>query len=474
MAVTQYIGARYVPLFADPIEWSSTKSYEPLTIVTHQGASYTSKQAVPVGIDIANTDYWVLTGNYNAQVEQYRQEVRSFDGRITQAQSDASDALQQVNSVAGDVSALQEDLSALDSKVGTLPEGETSVVGYVDGEVQIINSDLNDIETTLAGFDPSTPVKPYVDNAIDGIESSLAKHMVVIGDSFTSPYYVSENLLWYNVVAKSLNVTPHNYSERGAGYARAGTGGNTFASLLATAQNDTSFDNASVTWVFVYGGLNDIDHDTVPSSITSNFPAFCTSARSAFPNAKIVVMGINAWGNGYSLGSASNRGQIYYERLMNQQLNAFGAGISFISMCNALGFNSAYYDANNRHPNESGQKVIASWVLSCMFGSGLCHTKQGDLLDKDGNDVGNYAYHLGPGFCEYRMQTLRTSIDTTTNDGYMVDDINFIKEGSTLFTGTMSVVEYSGAPVFGYLGAKDETNYLYHVNWGFSCGITKW
>lgn len=75
MATTQYIGSRYVPIFADPVEWSNTKSYEPLTIVTHEGNSYTSRQFVPVGIDITNGDYWVLTGNYNAQIEQYRRET---------------------------------------------------------------------------------------------------------------------------------------------------------------------------------------------------------------------------------------------------------------------------------------------------------------------------------------------------------------------------------------------------------------
>jgi hypothetical protein len=31
---------------------------------------------VPIGIDITNTDYWALTGNYNAQVEAYRQEAQ--------------------------------------------------------------------------------------------------------------------------------------------------------------------------------------------------------------------------------------------------------------------------------------------------------------------------------------------------------------------------------------------------------------
>lgn len=82
-SVREYIGARYVPVFSNPIEWSDTRGYEPLTIVTYQGNSYTSMQYVPTGIDIQNTAYWVLTGNYNAQIEQYRREVQEFDGRIT-------------------------------------------------------------------------------------------------------------------------------------------------------------------------------------------------------------------------------------------------------------------------------------------------------------------------------------------------------------------------------------------------------
>lgn len=74
--VRQYIGARYVPLFADPAEWDNQRTYEPLTIVIHNGNSYTSRQYVPAGINITDTDFWALTGNYNAQVEIYRQETQ--------------------------------------------------------------------------------------------------------------------------------------------------------------------------------------------------------------------------------------------------------------------------------------------------------------------------------------------------------------------------------------------------------------
>ena len=68
-----YVGHRYVPKL--DTEWTNTKSYESLTIVTYQGNSFTSRQNVPVGIDINNEEFWVSTGNYNAQVEQYRQDV---------------------------------------------------------------------------------------------------------------------------------------------------------------------------------------------------------------------------------------------------------------------------------------------------------------------------------------------------------------------------------------------------------------
>ena len=88
----QYIGARYVPIFGrageDTVEWDNGAPYEPLTVVMHEGVSYVSRRYVPIGIEITDTDYWVQTYRFNAQVEEYRQEVLSFDGRI-RANADA-------------------------------------------------------------------------------------------------------------------------------------------------------------------------------------------------------------------------------------------------------------------------------------------------------------------------------------------------------------------------------------------------
>lgn len=83
----QYIGARYVPLFANPVEWNANTAYEALTIVTYMGASYTSMIPVPAGTPPTNTEYWVNTGNYNAQIEQYRQEVVQYHQEFTGLES---------------------------------------------------------------------------------------------------------------------------------------------------------------------------------------------------------------------------------------------------------------------------------------------------------------------------------------------------------------------------------------------------
>lgn len=91
----QYIGSRYVPIFGrrgeDSIEWDNTGTYEPLTIVLYQGNSYTSRQFVPVGIEITNQKYWANTGNYNAQIEQYRQEVNELKSDVNDLQNDVSE-----------------------------------------------------------------------------------------------------------------------------------------------------------------------------------------------------------------------------------------------------------------------------------------------------------------------------------------------------------------------------------------------
>lgn len=84
----QYVGARYVTKFFQGPDgtptWVVNVPYEALTIVTYLGNSYTSKVPVPaeIGNPSQNPTYWALTGNFNAQLEEYRQAVEKVENDI--------------------------------------------------------------------------------------------------------------------------------------------------------------------------------------------------------------------------------------------------------------------------------------------------------------------------------------------------------------------------------------------------------
>lgn len=79
IANREYIGGKVCPTFGRrgemTIEWDNVAPYEPLTVVLYEGTSYTSRQYVPTGVEITNTDFWAKTGDYNAQVQALRDAV---------------------------------------------------------------------------------------------------------------------------------------------------------------------------------------------------------------------------------------------------------------------------------------------------------------------------------------------------------------------------------------------------------------
>lgn len=84
MAVTEYIGARYVPKFSDINggDWDNTYSYEPLEIVKNGNDYYTSKKPVPIGAAISDTTYWALTGNYNGAIASLTARVAAVEAAV--------------------------------------------------------------------------------------------------------------------------------------------------------------------------------------------------------------------------------------------------------------------------------------------------------------------------------------------------------------------------------------------------------
>lgn len=110
MPTRQYIGARYVPKFfeggsSQSAEWLANTQYEALTIVTRNGNSYTSRKPVPanIGAPEENPEYWVSTGIFNEQVEEYRQEVSALSDTVSGIQSDIVDIENEIADIEGSI-----------------------------------------------------------------------------------------------------------------------------------------------------------------------------------------------------------------------------------------------------------------------------------------------------------------------------------------------------------------------------------
>lgn len=170
--VTQYIGARYVPIFADPIEWDSTRAYEPLTIVLYQGNSYTTRQYTPAGIEITNEEFWACTGNYNAQIELYRQEVATYR--------------QEVATYKQEVATYKQEVQALDLRVNEIRALNLQRVVSLSGQAKFKPSDGDASAKIMALFNDYDVV--IVDEKGYALETPLLipKNKTLIGLPITS------------------------------------------------------------------------------------------------------------------------------------------------------------------------------------------------------------------------------------------------------------------------------------------------
>ena len=324
--VKQYIGARYVPLFAEPAEWGNTKTYEPLTIVMHNGNSYTSRQYVPAGIDINNNEYWALTGNYNAQVEAYRKEVAQYDARINDVQTQATTN--------------KQDIATLNTTIQTLQ-----------------NTTVQTIE--------NTPI-------------------VFIGDSTTQGYGATKPATdrWATKICDYFHADQRNYAVGGSGFTVNGQSEKGRFDLQAqTAANDNRFDHTKVRLIFISGGVN--DKKTAPDTAAKTNAKIClTTLRNAFPNAKIMTI-IGVSGNleygKHALGDIGiiNRIPFYRDMIqyMQQQNCATIDGWRLIST-------NIKMQADDRvHPNTNGYAYIAGQILNTLLGGAITYEDSNYVWD---------------------------------------------------------------------------------------------
>lgn len=187
---SQYIGSRYVPIFADPIEWDIHRSYESLTIVTHDGESYTSKCNVGPGIDITNERYWAKTGAYNAQVEQYKNEVKDLSSQVSGFASDNAEFREKIDQFTKDNAEMKNTVAEDKARVDALAERVATAETEIDGlqattaqhttEIADLHAKDEDLQRQITSNDGDIAALQAKDTEQDsrltGIDTKLKSH----------------------------------------------------------------------------------------------------------------------------------------------------------------------------------------------------------------------------------------------------------------------------------------------------------
>lgn len=329
-----YIGARYVPKFFEngsgTSEWTANTAYEPLTIVTRNGNSYTSKKLVPasVGAPENNADYWVSTGIYNQQVEEYRQDVES----------------------------VTDDISELTAEV-----------------------------------------------------RSTARHIVVIGDSFTTNNgggtTLSQDLGQALASVLGWDTSYIHFSGRNS----AGFYNDYFIDQLNTlASGISSAVRPLIKDLYVVGGWN--DHNDTETNVRTKAAAFRSQALSYFPNAKLHTVYI-----GYGYKSA-----ISVINTLITTRNVYNTLTGYIPHINAFYtmHDPSLFIAENDHPNNAGMAEIANTMKSIIVTDTVNverqHTISSGLTIRNGSMEASPAYvfreTLSNGITTINMYAVRTFV----------------------------------------------------------------
>lgn len=388
MTVTQVIGARYVPLFSEPIDWDNTKTYEPLTIVYYGGNSYTSKQAVPKGIDITNTNYWALTGNYNAQIEQYRKEVTAFDGRIgANTDAIAAETTRATGAEKKNADAIAANTTAINSNTAMLnATAQSPLKTLIDANTTANAEHANMLDGTADSglkslIDKNTNSNTTQDAQLAGTSDSGLKtlieekpYVIVLGDSWSSS---DVSNLWVNQLTE-FNML--NFAVGGAAW----TFGTTILQQLNNAISSVASNSINVSKIkkiIVYSGANDYRSSqpiSVPDGVKNAINTFkTTKAASTLAKVPIVFCMTSARldvndtaGN----ANVSHNNFKYFAAEYCNYLTSLGFAVDYKSYLWCMNnYNGSSFTDNwisdNLHPSETGQNIIASKMRAVIEGN---------------------------------------------------------------------------------------------------------
>lgn len=418
MAVTQYVGSRYVPLFADPLEWDKNTSYEPLTIVYNNGNSYTSRQYVPAGTDIGNEAYWALTGNYNAQIEQYRAEVKQYDARITANDSaikaEVTRATEAEAGKAPTSHASESTLYGVGNEVNyghvKLAVAGTPVTSDATAGIaatpKVVNDAVaaasNELRTSITDIERDVTT---VQQTLETVESDVANlktsvdkgetidSLYVIGDSYLEGYNPEGSVTGFgNVIKRALKVSTYKQDAQGGSKWDSSTAeritsavNNYDVLLIALGHNNMTSKNVTVSQ-HVADTLNKLETLGYKGKVF-----LCsTLATAKYACQKMLEVDNNI--------------------ILGMQTASYSFPCAFLANGWSWLIDSDGYGTSDKgqHPKQAGQNLIAANIISGMYGGNTLNASH-----SYGNSGGVYVSRI-------MMDVVITVLGAKGNDGTIV------------------------------------------------------
>lgn len=361
MAVTQYIGARYVPLiYQNPDDntnnWKQGVPYEPLTIVSYAGGSYTSKAAVPAGAanPVDAPEYWVSIGLYSGQTSINTNNI----SRIQHALANATEAGYVCTTARQD-----GDFVWID---GTLYRCTADVAvndNYVEGinitpvldSLKTLIDDMTQLDTTL--HDDMDDLEDYVDDQINDFRAEINRpeKYIFLGDSYNESYHHGG---WGSFIISQLGLTEGtdvwNVAQSGAGMAN----GMFLTAIQNTAATMTDDEKNGITKILISSGAN--DWNATEANITTGLQALEGYLISTFPNAEIILVG----------GEWAYATQAEREGILSAY-NAYATAnryMKYINKAFLLFLDPYFLEDDMTHPTQNGMYHYAMLLKNVLLG----------------------------------------------------------------------------------------------------------
>lgn len=211
-----YIGSRYVPKIMGV--WDSSITYEGLSIVMWEGNSFTSTKEVPIGTPLTNENYWASTGNYNAQIELYRRDVKTFKDELTilntshnnlkiETEKDLLDIEEKTTINKDKISSQTTDINRLSTEIDNAKGSEISLASKLSkDQLKVINDLSTKIDKLGSGQVTYSNLSQDVRVALTGgavaivdddsiITSNITKNAVTVDKVSSSVMGTSDNVL---------------------------------------------------------------------------------------------------------------------------------------------------------------------------------------------------------------------------------------------------------------------------------------